>query len=210
MYASYHLSHCDTTTRNYVNGEEGKCRRELICSYFMEKAKQMTPKHNCCDLCDNECDCEECEEPQKEDFAEKPRNLCQRTVDDSEKTLLEETLKSLQKEYRKRSVLGSGTLTALNDCLLQDLVNNFDSIFTVQYLMENFPIFDKCLAQEIITVFSDVFGDISEYEFCDSMLGSLDLGCEEDFYTDVPDWCTEPCTDSEPSDEEVQIDKFKF
>lgn len=88
MYASYHLSHCGTTMRNYVKGEEGKCRRELICSYFMEKAEQMPPKHNCCDLCDNECDCEECEEPQKEDFAEKPRNLCQRTVDDSEKTLI--------------------------------------------------------------------------------------------------------------------------
>ena len=84
----------------------------------------MTLKHNCCDLCDNEHDCEECE-TSKDNFAEKPRNVYQRIVDDSKKTLLEETLRTLVKEYRKCSVLGSRGPLLESPSNLPGLINVF-------------------------------------------------------------------------------------
>ena len=204
-YTSYHLSNCDATMRQYVKGDGVKCRRDFICGYFKEKAKKMSVKHVCCDLCSNNCMCGECkEEKEDERMVEAPSVGMRRSVEDSERVLLEDTLRALQKDFRKQSVLGSGALTSLNDSLLQDIISNFESIFTVKFLMENFAIFDKSLAQEVITVFSDVFGDIKELEYCNSMLESEDFG-DGGRYDNLPDWSTEPCTDSQhdQTDEEV-------
>ena len=46
--------------RNCVKGKDVMHTTVYICDYFKEKGKQMSPKHKCCDVCQNACDCEEC------------------------------------------------------------------------------------------------------------------------------------------------------
>ena len=44
-------------------------------------------------------------------------------------------------------------------------MNSCEYIFTTSYPMDNFAIFNSDTAQQILTVFMDVFGDIEEVEF---------------------------------------------
>ena len=68
------------------------------------------------------------------------------------------------------SIFGSNNLLAqIDDNLVKELVNSCEYIFTTSYLMENFAIFNSDTAQQILTVFADVFGDIEEVEFVKAM-----------------------------------------
>lgn len=68
------------------------------------------------------------------------------------------------------SIFGSNNLMAqIDDNLIKELVNSCEYIFSTSYLMENFAIFDNETAQQILTVFTDVFGDIKEVEFVTAM-----------------------------------------
>ena len=51
----------------------------------------------------------------------------------------------------------------------KELVNSCEYIFTTSYLMENSAIFNNDTAQQILTVLTDVFGDIEEVEFVTAM-----------------------------------------
>ena len=48
-------------------------------------------------------------------------------------------------------------------------MNSCEYIFTTSYLMENFAIFKSDTAQQIFSVFANVFGDIQEVEFVKAM-----------------------------------------
>ena len=55
-------------------------------------------------------------------------------------------------------------LDTIHDELINELVEKSESIFTVDYLMDDFAIFNVSTAKEIIQVFNEVFGDINEVE----------------------------------------------
>ena len=68
------------------------------------------------------------------------------------------------------SIFGSNNLLAqIDDNFIKELVNSCEYIFTTAYLMENFAIFNSDTAQQTLTVFADVFGDIEEVEFVTAM-----------------------------------------
>ena len=48
-------------------------------------------------------------------------------------------------------------------------MNSCEYIFTTSYLMQTFAIFSSDTAQQILTVFRYVFGDIEEVEFVTAM-----------------------------------------
>ena len=54
--------------------------------------------------------------------------------------------------------------------LFRSLVNSSEYILTTSYLMDNFAIFNSDTAQQILTVFMDVFEDIEEVEFVTAMV----------------------------------------
>lgn len=64
------------------------------------------------------------------------------------------------------SIFGSNNLLArTDDNLIKELVNSCEYIFTTSYLTHTFAIFNSDTAQQILTVFTYVFGNIEEVEF---------------------------------------------
>ena len=98
-------------------------------------------------------------------------NAPMRTVEDDERQHLREILHELKDSTNASgSIFGSNNLLAqIDDNLIKELVNSCEYIFTTSYLMENFAIFNSDTAQQILTVFADVFGDIEEVEFVTAM-----------------------------------------
>jgi hypothetical protein len=91
--------------------------------------------------------------------------LC-RQVNSSDRNLLREVLVDLQHStVCQTSIFGSGQLLdTIHDELINELVEKSESIFSVNYLMDNFAIFSINIAKEIICVFNEVFYDIDEVE----------------------------------------------
>ena len=173
-FKSYHLAHCDDSMKAFVKNPETKCRREMVAMHFKTKHAKVSPLHDCCDVCTEKCDCSlsSCKEvPCMAQTAATECNAPMRTVEDDERQLLSEILHELKDSTNAScSIFGSNNLMAqIDDNLIKELVNSCEYIFSTSYLMENFAIFDNETAQQILTVFTDVFGDIKEVEFVTAM-----------------------------------------
>lgn len=142
--------------------------------HFKTKHARVSPLHDCCDACTEKCDCSlsSCKEGS---YMAQPAitecNAPMRTVEDDERQLLWEILHDLKDSSNPSgSIFGSNNLMAqIDDNLIKELVDSCEYIFTISYLMENFAIFNSGTAQQILTVFTDVFGDIKEVEFVTAM-----------------------------------------
>ena len=173
-FKSYHLAHCDDSMKAFIRNPETKCRREMVAMHFKTKHAKVSPLHDCCDVCTEKCDCSlsSCKEgPHMAQPAITECNAPMRTVEDDERQLLREILHELKDSTNASgSIFGSNNLLAqIDDNLIKELVNSCEYIFTTSYLMENFAIFNSDTAQQILTVFADVFGDIEEVEFVTAM-----------------------------------------
>lgn len=84
------------------------------------------------------------------------------------------------------SMLGIGGLVnAVNIDTVEQLVEQSQYIFTTEYLLDNFPILSVILAQKILTIFDEVFGDINEAELVEML---EDVGTDW-LMVSVPVWC---------------------
>ena len=94
-------------------------------------------------------------------------NAPMRTVGNDEGQLSCEILHELKYSINASgSIFGSNNLLArTDDNLIKELVNSCEYIFTTSYLTHTFAIFNSDTAQQILTVFTYVFGNIEEVEF---------------------------------------------
>ena len=94
-------------------------------------------------------------------------NAPMRTVGNDEGQLLCEILHEL-----KYSINASGSIFGWHNLLAgidDNLMNSCEYIFTTSYLTHTFGIFNSDTAQQILTVFTYVLGDIEEVEFVTAM-----------------------------------------
>ena len=64
------------------------------------------------------------------------------------------------------SLFGSADLVSeLAEEVIEAIVSKCEYIFSVSFIMDNFPVFSKQVANEIIIVFNEMFNDIEEAEF---------------------------------------------
>ncbi len=110
-----------------------------------------------------------------------------RQVDNCDRNLLREVLVDLQQsKIYQTSIFGSALLDTIHDELINELVEKSESIFTVDYLMDDFAIFNVSTAKEIIQVFNEVFGDINEVELIlQSADGNSDHKDDDPLYQNV-------------------------
>ena len=162
---SYHLAHCDDSMKAFTNNPETKCRHEMVA-----KHEKVSPLHDCCDVCTEKCDFSpsSCKEgPYIAQTTITECNAPMRTVGNDEGQLLCEILHELKYSINASgSIFGSNNLLArTDDNLIKELVNSCEYIFTTSYLTHTFAIFNSDTAQQILTVFTYVFGNIEEVEF---------------------------------------------
>ena len=64
-------------------------------------------------------------------------------------------------------------LDTIHDEPMNELVEKSESIFTVNFLMDNFAIFNICIAKEIILVFNEIFYDIDQVELMSASVDNI-------------------------------------
>ena len=143
--------------REFVKNKE-HCRRLDIANFFGVNAKRMAVLHSCCDICAQQCSCGFC--PVKVyqnvdiDWLNTKQNELSMNVSLEQRGTFISVLNDIKKEHSKSaSVLGSAFLqNVLDESTINELGNNLQHLFTVQDVMENFPILENQVALEILTV----------------------------------------------------------
>ena len=167
----FHLAHCDEHMRNFLKNTDGNCRRKFLMNYFKEKPDTPDLKHDCCDVCQAACKCSICSTAQTTDTTlvneavEMPTMA--RHVQEEDREFLQNMLKDIKiSSGTASSVFGSADLVSeLGEEVIEAIVSKCEYIFSVSFIMDNFPVFSKQVANEIITVFNETFNDIEEAEF---------------------------------------------
>lgn len=174
-YRPFHLAHCDEHMRTFVKNTEKKCRRQVLMNYFIDKPNAPDSKHNCCDACRASCQCVSCsteklpsDEP---DDVSVPLPTMSRQVQEDERQFLCEMLKEIpSKTGAVSSVFGSAGLSSeLDQEVIEAISSKCQYIFSINYIMDNFPVFTKEVAEEILTIVDEIFNDIDEGEFLNAM-----------------------------------------
>lgn len=152
-YKSYHLAHCESAMREFIKNTT-ECRKKQIAQYFKEESLEQELLHECCDTFQKKCSCElhNC----KDDVIPSPANndtMC-RSVDNNDRLLLREVLIDMKMDCKE-----------MTDDLIDGLVTKCHIIFSIQYLIDNYPIYSTQTAKDILGLFNDIFNDISEGEF---------------------------------------------
>ena len=199
-YKPYHLCHIDKVMRMFVK-DQVKCRRSYILEFFGEKSnKTLTYSHECCDICTRSCNCSLCpKEVYKykcSEISENGSHGLMRNVTPEEKETFVEVLYDLNEENKKcASVLGSSSLgNTIDNAVIKDISDDLKHVFTADYLMDNFPVFNEQLAYQILSVIQDIFMDINDIDLTclkHAELEDIDLN-----FSNVP----AQCSDSEESE----------
>ena len=175
-----HLSHCDDHMRKYVKNPEQVCRRVMLMTYFKGKINSPDLKRECCDVCQKSCQCTGCIKgslnsaslvhvAESIDLAVGDVPALSRQVDDSDRQFLQQMLSEIKIEAGS-SIFGTvGLSCGLDDEVIEAIANECQYIFSIDYIMANFPVFSKELAVEILKVVNEIFNDIAEVEFINSM-----------------------------------------
>ncbi|XP_061190406.1 putative ATP-dependent DNA helicase Q1 [Saccostrea echinata] len=153
------------------------CRRNILCNAFQTKHYELTPLHACCDVCEKKCKCQldTCPEShvamKDDDEGGSSGDEMERNVSVEERRLLTQKLESLQFTLSDRSsggLLNSELVHGFTKELVKDMVSKCHVLFTAEDIMQKFPIWSFCIAQEICKIILDVFGDETMYNLVDS------------------------------------------
>ena len=189
FYHAYHLCHCDPTMRAFVRNKVN-CRRGEILQFFNEKIEKPPILHKCCDVCSKQCNCGVCPEEMFQISSDLDNCLCtlERQVNTDDRETFTEVLKDLAVTCEANiSVFGSVCFQdVLTDAIVSDLAADLENLFTVDYIMQNFPIFNEKLAAEILMVANDIFNDVEETTHLKELCEMDWSDCEE-FLLSIPE-----------------------
>lgn len=202
FYHAYHLCHCDPTMRAFVKNKVN-CRRGEILQFFNEKIEKPSILHKCCDVCSKQCNCGVCPEEMFQISSDLDNCLCtlERQVNTDDRETFTEVLKDLAVTCEANiSVFGSVCFQdVLTDAIVSDLAADLEHLFTVDYIMQNFPIFNEKLAAEILMVANDIFNDVEETTHLKELCEMDWSDCEE-FLLSIPE---QYLPDSDESDGDI-------
>ena len=195
LYKSFQLAACDDEIKSYVRNPSNQCRRKSIMRFFKERCNSPSLGHDCCDICTKACDCGNEEMHKNSLELEKSATggsnpPLSRSVNDEERAFLKEVLVGHLSSNPHASFLGMNVLVdSLDHETVDSIVDNCQYIFSIDYLLDNFPILSHALAHEILIVVNEVFEDIEEAVQCSKI--QLEEFDSDDLILNVPDWCTE-------------------
>ena len=88
----------------------------------------------------------------------------ERQVSADERETFTEVLKDLAVTCEGNiSVFGSVCFQdVLTDAIVSDVAADLEHLFTIDYILQNFPIFHEKLGAEILMVVNDIFNDVEE------------------------------------------------
>lgn len=168
VYHGNQLSHCSVDIKQFVKYDG--CLRVAAYKPFDSSIEPMTPKHECCSYCRKSCVCvnnEKCNASFSFDTNESIPNLQSsliRPVNHHDKQLLTEALNELVERMNNShiSVFDQAASHGFSSELIDDVVKECHSIFSVQDILSRFPVFCSDHAYLIMEVINEIFNDIPE------------------------------------------------
>lgn len=146
------------------------------------------PLHNCCSNCAKDCLCsgDECnlesfqfEEPKAK--SQEPDVGYQRPVSEEDRETLNEALWEIKTKLDTKSpfIFDSRSGHGFTDDLVNDLVENAATIFSLSDILNKFPVFNIGHGKLILEIFHEIFEDIEAF---DEMMATV----EPDDLFDIP------------------------
>ena len=189
LYTGHQLKNCEKLIKDYCSTTA--CLRQKLYSSFEVPESMLSPTvgHNCCLSCHKNCKCGECGCPvPMPDFgltngSDKELNyLPTRNASREQKSLLKQLLVDYQKAQESvggPAYFGQECACGFTNSLINAVVKECKFKFTLEYILNNLPVFKVEHAVAIIKMIENVFEDI-----CTS-----DIVCpvEYELVTDVHD-----------------------
>ena len=185
LYHGNQLTHCDKAIKEFVRSSV--CIRKALFKEFAEVESSL-PLHNCCSNCAKDCLCsgDECnlesfqfEEPKAK--SQEPDVGYQRPVSEEDRETLNEALWEIKTKLDTKSpfIFDSRSGHGFTDDLVNDLVENAATIFSLSDILNKFPVFNIGHGKLILEIFHEIFEDIEAF---DEMMATV----EPDDLFDIP------------------------
>ncbi|XP_022806642.1 Werner syndrome ATP-dependent helicase-like [Stylophora pistillata] len=176
LFHGHQLRLCEPEMLDFVKCTT--CRRENILTFFDDigENSEVIPKHLCCDICENDCQCGETEcQGNTESMTflmskvtEPTSNLHVRDVTESEKEELWSLLKECQEEMRQEFQQSNlhclyssvDQLTCFSDSLINETIDNCDKLNSVESILETLSVWNGDHAIKIFDCLKIVFDDL--------------------------------------------------
>ena len=144
------------------------CFRKALYSKFEETAVSLEPGHLCCSFCHKSCSCGGpgvCVEtvPTCEVQKEMCAPVKSREVGNDDKLLIKSLLEDYNKELSDNNsylYTPQAACTGFSEELIAAVLKNCAHIFSLDYIVNNLPVFSHQHALHILELINDVFDDI--------------------------------------------------
>ncbi|CAB4011422.1 Hypothetical predicted protein [Paramuricea clavata] len=199
---TYHgqmAAQCETDVKEFIRSTD--CLRVASLLPLDKHVEPHLPGHDCCSHCHSQCKCDgdSCTVPVPSHESEQDvtSNVCKnpvlvRSVTLDDKSDLKSALEELAEMFNSQGsiVLNTEDQTGI----IEDLVRQSTSIFTVKDIVQNFPILSLQHVIKILEVFNEIFEDI---ECVDEILTNLIHDVQFEQHSNIPDIESAPFEDAE-------------
>ena len=164
----YQSEICDLLKMKSYVSNKSECRRLLLLRYFdgeadakQEIESMSIPNHNCCDVCRNVCNCEECllieamdsVEVDDKQMTDQPPETEKRVLSGYQRKCVEKQLLQLRASLlNTTSLLSPDHSTGFTSNAVKQVVENCETIFTAEDVLQKTDVLDPILAQNIIDI----------------------------------------------------------
>ena len=171
VYHGNQLSHCEKAVKTFCRTDN--CIRQALFADYAD-VESVQPLHDCCSNCDKRCLCAgtECHrnsfpfDRPVGSLEEEAMVVCQRTINEEDRVVLQETLTELQGNLNGQSlsVFGSSSAHGFSAELIDAIVAEAASIFSISDIQTRFPVFSVSHAKLILEIFQEIFEDIASFD----------------------------------------------
>lgn len=177
LFHGNQLAHCEKPIKEFARSDS--CIRKALFKDF-EEVPCTSPLHDCCSNCNKACLCSgtECnrgsfpfDEPKGKETV--PTVTCERVVSDDDKHVLHEALCEIRNGLDSSTsfMFNSSSAHGFTSKLVDDLVQNASSVFSLSDLLKRFPIFNIGHAKLVLEIFQEIFEDIQGF---DEMMATIE------------------------------------
>lgn len=172
IYYDQQLATCEKAVKDFVKTDG--CLRKGIFMPFDPDIESVTPMHECCSMCEEDCKCngDGCSRiPQPFDRKESDNSttctsLFERNVYPADKEALRSALIGLKEQLDSTGLSAFDPVSThgFSSELIEAIVNDCAHFATLDYLMASFPLFSEQHALLVLEIFHEIFEDIPGIE----------------------------------------------
>lgn len=171
LYHGQQTAHCEQEVKDFVKAKG--CLRVASYQSLDSRVEPVQPSHDCCLYCATICKCSgnSCYAPvlpfeetlQADDDCTESTH--QRDATPSDRNTLKDALFEILEELKCDGLsLNQSSSHGFSVELIEDVCRNCEAIFSVEDLMNSFPVFSLLNGLKVLEVVQEIFMDISNFE----------------------------------------------